>query len=157
MSFDPSGRFGYFGSGNLTGESGRGVQRAAELVGAVQRREPISHPPGTHDQAGRATAKHLAPGNVRRILGQAQCGIGCEYSAHARFYGDLRQGMAHAVVRASAEVEQSGCVGPRKGGGVEMIRFPPDRRIAARGDNAEKDHRAGRNRGVVQVNQRTAA
>ena len=84
MSFDPSGRFGYFGSGNLTGESGRGVQRAAELVGAVQRREPLSHPPGTHDQAGRATAKHLAPGNVRRILGQAQCGIGCEYSAHAR-------------------------------------------------------------------------
>ena len=90
-----------------------------------------------------------AGSSVRRSAGSA--------ASTARTHGStaiFARAWPHAVVRASAEVEQSGCVGPRKAGRVEMIRFPPGRRIAARGDNAEKDHRASRNRGVVQVNRR---
>jgi hypothetical protein len=89
--------------------------------------------------------------NTRHLL---QWGIRYEYSAHALFHRDLRQGVAHAVVRACAEVGQSGSVGPQKAVGVEMIGFGPRRGIAPRGGKAEKDHRAGRNSRVVQLNWR---
>lgn len=65
--------------------------------------------------SGCGQATHAS--DVRRIFHQARCRICGEYSAHALFHSDLGQGVAHAVVCAGTEIEQSGCVGPRKWSG----------------------------------------
>ena len=95
--------------------------------------------PGTDQQSSGAAAKHLAPRNVRRTFGQAQWRIRCEYSAHALFHRDLRQGVAHAVVRAGANFSSLGVCRAAKTLGVGVLGFAPRRRTAARGGNAEKD------------------
>lgn len=110
MSFDPSGRFEYFGSSNLTGESGRDVQRTTDLVGAIQRREPVwvcgasKSGRGRNDQVpARPTHRGNAATMQRKTIVPAGIvvsykSIGCSTSALAR-----ATAWGHALAKIAAE------------------------------------------------------